>query len=91
VICINSFISCDTSQAQMFWWIFIFILAMGHLVGLSPKTLWNPPSPSRNFYFYIVLHNCIEFISVCFTLVLIYRRVKHISVFILTLSLFYKA
>ncbi len=37
-----------------------FFFAMGHLVGLSPKTLWNPLSPSKNHIFYIVLHGHVK-------------------------------
>jgi len=43
----------------MFWWGFF---AMGHLICLSPETLWNPLS-SRNSYIvytYIVLYSCIK-------------------------------
>jgi len=46
----------------MFWW---FFFAMGHVVGLSSKTLWNLPSSSKNHiftlsYIYIVLHSHVK-------------------------------
>jgi len=33
---------------------------MGHLAGLSSKTLWNLPSSSKNHIFYIVLHSHVK-------------------------------
>ncbi len=36
--------------------VFFFVYAMGHLVGLSSKTLQNLPSSSKNHIFYIVIY-----------------------------------
>jgi hypothetical protein len=41
------------SRECIFWW---FFFAMDHLVGISPKTLYNPSLPNKNHIFYIVLH-----------------------------------
>jgi hypothetical protein len=41
-----SLINCGVSQNTDVLMVFFFV--MGHLVGPSPKTLQNPPSPSRN-------------------------------------------
>ncbi len=41
-----SLINCGASQNTNVLMVFFFV--MGHLVGPSPKTLRNPPSPSRN-------------------------------------------
>jgi hypothetical protein len=38
----------------MFWRVFF---AMGHLIGLSPKTLWNISFPKKN---YMILYNHIN-------------------------------
>jgi hypothetical protein len=40
-----------------------FFFAMSHLIGLSPKTLWNPSFPIKKktlFYIYTILHDHIK-------------------------------
>jgi hypothetical protein len=42
---------------------FFIFFAMGHLIGLSSKTLWNPPFTKfffTLFYTYIILHSHIK-------------------------------
>jgi len=55
-----------------------FFLAMGHLAGLSSKTLWNLPSSSKNQFFYIVIY-----------LIILHSHVKSDKYIFFTFTLFY--
>ncbi len=59
----------------LFLFIYLFyFFAMGHLIGLSPKNIMNPPlSPSKNYIFYIVFHGYVKpYKCICFILTLFY-------------------